>query len=142
MRKRRETIGLNLDRAEVREETGGRTSAAFWEHDIRDGHAVEIVYCAVGRDGLEFWHVMYADDTEGPDAELVARSEQGVLDWLFFALIGSEFFEHGERAYSTLAAAAKAVAFDRLVEVFRLEQEIGSDYGRRGELIVRSLAIV
>ena len=138
---RRQAWGLDLDQAKVRDETGGRLSAALWEHDVGDGHAFEIVYCASGQRGLGFWHVLYADDTEGPDAEFVARTEQGLFYWLFFSLIGSEFCRHGERAYSTLAAAARSVAFDRLVEVFRLEEEIGSEYDRRGELVTRSLAI-
>jgi hypothetical protein len=138
---RRRTWGLNLDQAEVRDETGGLESAALWEHDVGDGHAFEVVYGAFGERGVEFWHVMYADDTGGPDGKLVARSEQGLFYWLFFSLIGTEFFALGERAYASLAAAAKAVSFDHLVEVFRLEEEIGSDYDRRGELLARSLAI-
>jgi len=138
---RRERWGLDLDRVEVRAETGGQASAALWEHDVGDGHAFEVVYCVRSQDGLEFWRVMYADDTDGPDAQQIAKSEQGLFYWLFFSLIGSEFSKHSERAYSTLADAAKAVAFNHLVEVFRLEEEIGSDYDRRGELTARSLAI-
>ena len=138
---RRKASGSQLDDAEARDETGGLISAALWEHDVGDGHAFEVVYCAKGQDGLEFWNVMYADDMDGPDAERVARSEQGLFYWLFFSLIRSEFFVHGEGAYATLAAAAKAVNFKHLVEVFRLEEEIGTDYARHGELIAKSLAI-
>jgi hypothetical protein len=133
---------LNLDNARVRDETGGRLSAALWERDVGDGHSFEVVYCAKrGQGGFEFWHVMYADDTDGPDAELIARSEQGLFYWLFFPLIESEFSAHGEGAYSTLAAAAKAVSFEHLVEVFRLQEVIGSDHDRRGEVVTQSLTV-
>lgn len=137
----RREVGLGLDRVEARDETGGHTSAALWEQDVGDGHAFEVVYCAKVEGGLEFWHVMYADDTDGPQAERIATSEQGLLYWLFFSLIGSEFFRHGEGACSNLAEAAKSVGFEHLVDVFRLEVEIGSDYERRGELTARSLSI-
>jgi len=138
---RRSQDGLNLDRVEARDETGGNVSAALWEHDVGDGHAFEVVYCARPEVGTEFWHVLYADDADGPVAERVAISEQGLFYWLFFFLIESEFFIHGERAYSTLADAAKSVGFEHLAAVFRLEEEIGSDYERRGELTAQSLAI-
>lgn len=137
----RRGVGLNLDRVEARDETGGHVSAALWEHDVGDGHAFEVVYCAEAQGSTEFWHVMYADDTDGPQAERVARSEQGLFYWLFFSLIGSEFFRHGERAYSNLVEAATSVGFEHLVDVFRLEEEIGSAYERRGELTERSLSI-
>lgn len=137
----RSEVGLALDRVEVRDETGGHPSAAMWEHDVGDGHAFEVVYCVKVEGGLEFWHVMYADDTDGPQAERIAKSEQGLLYWLFFSLIGSEFFRHGERAYSALAEAAQSVGFGHLVDVFRLEEQIGSDYERRGELTARSLSL-
>ena len=133
--------GLQLERSEVRFETGGREAAALWEHDVGDGHAVEIVYCANTAKGPEYWQVMYADDMPDPESCLVARAEQGLYFWLFFFMIRSEFFLHGERAYSSLAAAAKAVHFHGLLEVFRLEEEIGSDDARRGELTQRSVAI-
>jgi hypothetical protein len=94
----------------------------------------EVVYCAEVDGGLEFWHIMYADDTDGPQAERIAKSEQGLFYWLFFSLIRSEFSRHGERAYSNLAEAARSVGFEHLVDVFRLEEAIGSDYERRGEL--------
>jgi hypothetical protein len=139
---RRRQAGLNLDRVVARDESGGTVSAALWEHDLGDGHAFEVVYCAKAAGGTEFWHVLYADDTDGPEAERIARSEQGLFYWLFFSLIRSEFLIHGERAYSTLADAAKSVGFEHLVEVFRLEEEIGSDYERRDELTARSLAFV
>ena len=138
---RRRTWGLNLDCVEIREETGGLASAALWEHDFGDGHAFEVVYCAGGECGFQFWHVTYADDMDGPSGELIARSEQGLFYWLFFSLIGSEFSARGERAYISLAAAAKAVSFNHLLDVFHLEEEIGSEHDRRGELVVRSLAM-
>ncbi len=138
---RRRTAGMNLDGVEPRDETAGHVTAALWEHDVGDGHAFEVVYCGKNRDDIEFWHVMYADDTDEPDAERIARSEQGLFFWLFFSLIPSEFFEHGERAYATLVAAADAVEFNYLVDVFRVEEEIGSDYQRRRELVSRSLSI-
>jgi hypothetical protein len=134
-------VQLQLDRAVARPETGGHVSIALWEHDVGDGHAFEVMYCAKAVDGLEYWNVMYADDTEGPEADLVARSEQGLYFWLFFFTIRSEFFLHGEEAYKTLAAAAKSVGFNHLVEVFRLEEEIGADYDRRRELTDRALSI-
>lgn len=137
----RRAVRLDLDRVKARDETGGRISAALWEHDVGDGHAFEVVYCMKAEGGLEFWHVMYADDTDGPQAERIAKSEQGLFYWLFFSLIQSEFFRHGERAYANLAEAAKSVGFEQLVDVFRLEKEIGSDYERRGELTERSLSI-
>lgn len=140
--KRRQTPNLNLDRVEAREETGNQVSAALWEYDLGDGHAFEVVYCAKANDALEFWHVAYADDTDGPEANRIARSEQGLYYWLFFSLIQSEFHKQGERAYSTLAEAAKSVGFEHLLDVFRLEEGIGSDYERRGELITQSLAIM
>lgn len=137
----RREIGLNLDHVEARDETGGQVSAAMWEHDVGDGHAFEVVYCAKAEGGLTFWHIIYADDTDGPQSEPIAKSEQGLLYWLFFWLIQSEFFRHGEGAYATLAEAAKSVAFEHLVDVFRLEEEIGSDSARRGELAARSMSI-
>jgi hypothetical protein len=137
----RREFGLNLDRVEARDETSGHVSAALWEHDVGYGHAFEVVYCAEAKGGVEFWHVMYADDTDGPQPERIAKSEQGLFYWLFFSLIQSEFFSRGERAYSNLAEAAKSVGFEHLVDVFRLEEEIGSDYERRGELTEQSLSI-
>jgi hypothetical protein len=137
----RRAVGLNLDRVEARDETAGHVSAALWEHDVGDGHAFEVVYCAKVGGGLEFWHVMYADDTDGPEAERIAKSEQGLLYWLFFSLIASELSRHGEGAYFKLAEAAKSVGFEHLIAVSRLEEEIGSDYDPRGELAESSLTI-
>jgi len=139
---RRKSFGLNLDQVGALPELDGETAAALWEHDVGDGHAFEIVYCAKGPNRLHYWHVMYADDTDAPTASLVARSEQGLYFWLFFSLIPSEFHRHGERAYASLVSAAKAVGFTHLMEVFRLEEEIASDYDRCRELTEKSFAIL
>jgi hypothetical protein len=99
------------------------------------------MYCAREKSGFAFWNVMYADDTEGPDAQLVSRSEQGLYFWLFFRLIPAEFFKHGEAAYENLAAAAKSVGFEHLIEVFRLEEQIGTDDDGPAKVAEHSLAI-
>lgn len=139
--KRRSSWDLRLDRVQTLHETGNRASAALWEHDVRDGHAFSVVYCSRTESAFEFWEVMYADDMPGPTSSLLARSEQGLFFWLFFFVIQSEFSEHGEGAYSTLAAAAKSVNFKYLVEVFRLEGDIGSDDLLDEKLRERSLMI-
>lgn len=126
-------LGLALDQVKERAETGG-LSVALWQHDVGDGHAIEVVYCTMGAHGIEYWHVMYSDCEPAPQSQLIGRSEQGLYFWMFFFLIEPEFSLHGERAYETLVAAAKSVGFRFLIEVFRLEEEIGSDSERFSEL--------
>jgi hypothetical protein len=133
---------LDLSETQVLREVGDRQGLALWEHDHGDGHSFEVMYCCRTGDGLEFVHVMYADDMDGPLMRAVAKSEQGLYFWLFFHLIGSEFFRHGEGAYLTLVAAAKSVGFNFIVEVFRLEQEIGTDDQCAEKLRQKSLEIL
>jgi hypothetical protein len=139
----RQAAGVDeSDQVRVRPEVCRYPSVAMWEHDVGDGHAFEVVYCVSAQEGLEFWHVTYADDMPCPDSHCIARSVQGLYFWLFFYLIQSEFFGQGEGAYNTLVAAAKTVGFKHLAEVFRLEGEVGSDYEHQGQVLrQRALAI-
>ena len=114
---RRNAWNIDLELIQHPEPGGKGRAVAMWEHDFGDGHAFEVMYCEQVEHGVEFWNVLHADDTESVRPELVARSEQGLYYWLFFFLIGSEFFVHGERAYSTLVAAANSVGFRYLKEV-------------------------
>ncbi len=133
--KRSEEIAVGpLDKSYARDETEGVESVALWERNHHDGHSFDIVYCGRTEAGFIVWNVEYADDMPGPTSTVIGVSEQGVLFWLFFFLIPSEFARYGERAYNTLAEAAKSVDFKHLVEVFRLEEEIGADFSRRNEL--------
>ena len=55
---------------------------------------------------------------DGPDRELVARSEEGLYFWLFFYLIAAEHFRHrtNHDAVDTLNAAAESVRLATFLE--------------------------
>jgi hypothetical protein len=55
----------------------------------------------------------------------------------FFYIIQSEYFRHGEGAYKTLVEAAKSMEFKYLMDVFRLEGEMGSDYENQDEVVAK-----
>lgn len=140
---RNEFLGVRLEEVQAIGPSGVRPAVAMWENDCFDGHAFDILYCERAGSEVEFWNVQYADDMEEPNAELVARSEQGLFFWLFFSLIPAEYFRQitHQDAFDALKAAADAVGFRYFYEVMKFEEEFGSDENARRLICERSLMI-
>jgi hypothetical protein len=83
-----------------------------------------VVGCVQTPQGLEF--VRWSVEADDPP-ELIARSEQGLLFWLFSYLIEDADWEDEEAAVRRLRAAAVAVAFRYFDEVNEFQQQRGSD---------------
>lgn len=67
-------------------------------------------------------------DLEDPDTvELIARSEQGLLFWLFSHLIEDDDWRSEAAAEAKLREAAEAVGFRHFDEVNRFQQTLGTD---------------
>jgi len=140
---RRKVFDLCLKEVQNVGQFGKRQAVAMWENDFGDGHSFEVMYCKCMSEKLEFWNVWYADDTDGPDPELVAVSEQGLYFWLFFYIIPIQYFQHktNQDAFDALCAAAASVYFRYLSDVMKFEEEYGSDENSRTLIRQRSIAI-
>jgi hypothetical protein len=144
IQERSEVLGCDLTGIQEPGISGDGKSIALWEEDHEDGHCFDIFYAVNDDEGIEYWHVRYADDMDGPDAKRVAKSEQGLFFWLFFYLIGHAYFvaKMHETALQDLRAAAGDVGVRHLENVMTLEEEIGTDYSdQEAVLCKRSLAI-
>ena len=141
---RRNVFDFRLNEVQDVGPFGKRSTIAMWENDFGDGHSFEVMYCKCMSEKLEFWNVLFADDTDGPDPELVAVSEQGLYFWLFFYLIPAEYFKHrtNQDAFDALSAAAASVHFRYLSDVMKFEEEYGTDENSRTLICQRSIAIV
>ncbi|MGA2233129.1 MAG: hypothetical protein ABSH22_19680 [Tepidisphaeraceae bacterium] len=138
---RQKMFGLRLNEGQVVGPSGKRPAIALWENDFGDGHAFEVMYLERPGDQIEFWNVLYADEIDGPDYELVARSEQGLFFWLFFFLVPACYLQHrtNQGAFDALSAAAKSVHFRYLSDVIRFEEEFGSD--ERARMLIRQRSV-
>ena len=139
----RDQFGLDLKTVQQVGPSGKRPAVAMWENLFGDGHSCEIMFCEHADGRNEFWNVWYADDTDGPDPELVARSEQGLYFWLFFYLIPVQYFRSAtnQEAFDTLSAAAESVGFSYLDEAMKFEEEFGSAEGSRRLIRERSVSV-
>jgi hypothetical protein len=81
-----------------------------------------VVGCRRTPSGLEFvdWYL-----EAGDPPKLIARSEQGLLFWLFSYLIEDHDWDDEPAARRELAEAAAAVGFRQLAEVEKFQEKFG-----------------
>jgi hypothetical protein len=97
-----------------------------------------IVGCRRAGGGLEF----IALDVEIPwQLDLLARSEEGLLFWLFSYLIEDQDWDDEPLAIQALADAAAAVGFRRLAEVDQFQQRFGGRPGY-GQLLRAAASVI
>jgi len=88
--------------------------AAVWGRDAGDGHWFEVMWCCSERDELRFYLADYPNDCEPEPPELIARSEQGLLFWLYCRLLDSGRDEH------EMNGVAEAIGFKYPAEAIAL----------------------
>lgn len=96
-----------------------------------------IVTCRVSPTGTEFT----VEDVDIGRSEMIARSAQGLLFWLFSHLIDDRNWDDDRQDLAELLSAAEAVGFRYFDEVDQFQREFGAR-GDYGELVrQRAMAV-
>lgn len=80
-------------------------------------------------------------DAEGSPSEVIARSEQGLLFWLFSYLIEDRDWHDPDKDEAELRSAAKAVGFRYFDEVDQFQRKFGASGNYATLLRERALSI-